>query len=224
MISLTKTTLISISSESRAALRGKPLSGSLLGVKLLRKIEPSSKPATGNPILGLSLTSRRSVYSRNGVAWLAARAWRESTKRADIRQLKAVKLRVDPAFVAAASADVCSSVRAFFGQLHNWTVSTVAVGHSRRPDSFAVQVAEAAAQELGLPFAKVFADRFVQGVSHPKEFSKLPPLVRVVDPVQPVLLVDDIATSGWHLEEAARNLRASSIPCFAITWISGTVK
>ena len=111
-----------------------------------------------------------------------------------------------------------------FGPLRGWTVSTVAVDHSRRPDSFAVRLAQGVAAELDLRFAKIFADRFVAGVSHPKEFSKLPPLQRAVDPTEPVLLVDDVATSGWHLEEAITNLRGCGIACLAVTWISGTIR
>jgi len=35
-------------------------------------------------------------------------------------------------------------------------------------------------------------------------------------PATPVLLTDDVATSGWHLEEAVTNLRAGGAMCIAM--------
>ena len=58
-------------------------------------------------------------------------------------------------------------------------------------------------------------------MSHPEGLKKLRPLERSVLPATPVLLLDDVATSGWHLEEAITNLRAAGVPCLAIAWISG---
>lgn len=144
-------------------------------------------------------------------------------KRRDIRALKLAKETVDPAIIAGAAAEVANLVKLFLGGAPGFSVSTVSVGHFRRPDSFAVRMAAAAAAELDQPFVKIFADRFVKGVSHPKELKKLRPLERLVLPATPVLLVDDVATSGWHLEEAMTNLRAAGVPCLAIAWISRTI-
>jgi hypothetical protein len=171
-----------------------------------------------------SLVARRAIYSRNGVAWASARAWRHGSKAGDVQALKAAKRNVDQAVIDGAATELAALARLLFGPLQGWAVSTVAVGHSRRPDSFAVRLAQAAAAALVLPFEKMFADRFVEGVSHPKEFSKLPPLSRLVAPAIPVLLVDDVATSGWHIEEAVSNLRSCGVACFAMSWISGSVK
>ncbi|WKA31589.1 hypothetical protein [Bradyrhizobium roseum] len=145
-------------------------------------------------------------------------------KQSDIRALRTAKQNVDEGVIAGAATEVAELVGALFGPLNSWLVSTVAVGHSRRPDSFAVRLAAAVALELRLPFDKIFADRFVDGVSHPKEFRKLPALQRVLDPQSPVLLIDDVATSGWHIEEAVNSLRAFGVGCFAVCWISGTLK
>ena len=53
---------------------------------------------------------------------------------------------------------------------------------------------------------------------------KLPPLQRLVTPASNVLLIDDVATSGWPIEEAVKNLRNCGVAWFAASWISGTVK
>ncbi len=38
---------------------------------------------------------------------------------------------------------------------------------------------------------------------------------------QPTLIIDDVATSGAHLEEATRLLRTPTTPVLAIAWIGG---
>ncbi|WP_439618321.1 hypothetical protein [Shinella sp.] len=171
-----------------------------------------------------SLVSRRSIYTRNGIAWLSVRAWSSRARKEDVAALRSAKRSVDQVVIDGAAAEIADFAGMLIGRPVDWMVSTVAVGHSRRPDSFAVRMAEAVAGRLDVPFSKLFADRFVDGVSHPKEFSKLPQLNMLVQPTQPVILVDDVATSGWHLEEALTRLRQSGVPAMAIAWISGTVK
>lgn len=171
-----------------------------------------------------SLVARRMIYARKGVAWASSRAWRHDVKRADIDALRAVKARLDRDVIAGAAKDVSALVGLLFGSLPGWMVSTTAVGHSRRPDSFAVRLAEAVAGDLGRPFAKVFSDRFVTGSSHPKGFANLPVLQLCREVMSPVLLVDDVATSGWHMEEALTKLRGLGVSSFGAVWICGTVR
>ena len=70
---------------------------------------------------------------------------------------------------------------------------------------------------------RAFTDCFVSGSSHPKTFADLPPLQWNMPPTAPVLLVDDLATSGCHVEEAGLMLRSLGRPALALTWISGMV-
>jgi predicted amidophosphoribosyltransferase len=44
-------------------------------------------------------------------------------------------------------------------------------------------------------------------------------LARVID--EPVLLIDDVATSGAHIEEAVKLLKPTCKAVMAIAWISG---
>ncbi len=137
---------------------------------------------------------------------------------------KRAKLDLDRGVLRTAAGDVSDTIGLMFGPMTGWTISTTAVGHSRHPDSFAVRLARLVARRRQRPFAKIFDDRFVTGVSHPKEFRDLPPLRLRWRRKSPILLVDDVATSGWHLEEALTLLRDRGIQAFGIVWISGTVK
>lgn len=171
-----------------------------------------------------SLVPRRSIYTRNGIAWISMRAWSSKARQADVAAMRVAKQTLDASVIDAAADEIGHFIGKVFGQMEGWAVSTVAVGHSRRPDSFAVRLAEGVAAKVGLPFVKIFKDRFVSGTSHPKEFAKLPPLDMLTEVTQPLILIDDVATSGWHLEEALNCIRQRGVPAVAIAWISGTVK
>jgi len=40
---------------------------------------------------------------------------------------------------------------------------------------------------------------------------------------RPALVVDDVATSGCHMEEALQALRSRAVDAFGVVWISGEV-
>jgi len=179
---------------------------------------PPADPAIG------SLVWRPSVYSRNDVAYVIARSWRADVKKSDVGALKEAKRCCAPAVLGAAAADLVAVARTLGGPLTGWTVTTVPCGHSRRHDCFGKQLAQHVADRLGLPFLEVWADRFVSGVSHPKEFAKLPALEWRAVPPGPMLLVDDVATSGWHIEEGLTALRGHDVAALGLVWIGGAVQ
>lgn len=170
------------------------------------------------------LVWRPALYRRGAVAWVSVRSWRANAKRADLVQLKLCKAGVDPGVIAAAAGEISEQLRRLFGTLKGWIGTSVACGHSRRPDCFGKRLGQAVADQLGIVFNEVFEDRFVTGVSHPKEFRKLPALTFNATPIAPVLVVDDVATSGWHIEEALGRIRDLGWPAFGAVWIAGTVK
>jgi hypothetical protein len=170
-----------------------------------------------------SLVYRPMVFRRNDVAWIAACAWRAHAKVDDIAALKQAKRALDPRLIVEAAELIAGLVRQLRGKRAADAVTSVPCGHSRRPDCLGKQVAQAVAEALGLPFRQVFADRPCSGVSHPKEFVKLPPLERIADPRTSMILVDDLATSGWHVEESLTALRGLGVSASAFVWITGTV-
>jgi hypothetical protein len=184
---------------------------------------PQPAPDAPHSPLG-GLAYRPALYRRNQVSWCSVRSWKADAKRADLAQLKLCKAAVDPNVIHAAASETAALVRLLFGQITGWITTAVACGHSRRPDCFGKRLGQSVAQALEAPFVEIFEDRFVAGVSHPKEFKKLPPLVLKSLPAVPVLVVDDLATSGWHIEEALGRICAFGQPAFGAVWIAGTVK
>jgi orotate phosphoribosyltransferase len=76
----------------------------------------------------------------------------------------------------------------------------------------------------GVPLVGAFAPRYLSGGSHPKEFRDIPPLEMIRRPDGPVLVVDDISTSGFHMEEALGRLRAEGLAAMGIVMVAGAVK
>ncbi|GGC68479.1 phosphoribosyltransferase [Chelatococcus reniformis] len=180
--------------------------------------QPTDRPAP----LG-ALVLRPTLYSRNGVTWASVRSWASRAKAEDIAALRAEKALPLSPVLAPAAEEVAELAERLIGKAAS--VTTVPCGHSRRPDCFGKQLAVAVADRLAAPFQQCFEDRFVRGASHPKEFRKLAPISWIDVTSHPgiVLLVDDVATSGWHMEEALTALRGKGCAAVGIAWISGTV-
>ena len=97
------------------------------------------------------------------------------------------------------------------GNPGGWTITNIAAGHSGG-NSFGARLAVAVAERLSLGYLEVWGDRPIGGTSHPKEFRRLPPLDMLAKPIGATLIIDDVATSGWHMEEALTALRALGVP------------
>jgi len=168
------------------------------------------------------LVERPALRSRNQVGYLTVRSWRVADRKAQIAAMKAEKAAPDSDLVATAASEIVAFLSKY-APIADAVITSVPCGHSRRPDCFGKRLALAVAVESGLPFVQVWADRFCKGVSHPKEFSQLPALTWESLPDRLTIIVDDIATSGWHLEEAVTAMRSKGVPAVAVAWIGGSV-
>ena len=182
----------------------------------------AERPREEAGLLG-SLVYRPTVFRRNEVGWIAACAWRARAKGDDVVALKRAKRDLDPVLIGQVADSVATVIRQLHGGRSADAITTVPCGHSRRLDCFGKRLAQVVGRSLGLPFLQVFADRPCSGVSHPKEFRKLPPLRQIADPVSSMILIDDLATSGWHIEESLTALRSLGASTSGFVWIGGTV-
>jgi hypothetical protein len=180
------------------------------------------RPRHESGLLG-SLVYRPMVFRRNDVAWIAACAWRAHAKVNDIAALKQAKRTLDPRLIVEAAELVTALARRLRGEQAADAVTCVPCGHSRRPDCLGKQIAQAVGEALGLPFRQVFTDRPCSGVSHPKEFARLVALEQIAEPLASMIVVDDFATSGWHVEESLTALRRLGASASAFVWITGAV-
>lgn len=170
-----------------------------------------------------ALIYRPTIYQRNDIRWIAAHAWRAKAKAQGIAALKEAKRRLDPSLITEAAEPITALIRQLIGETPAQAMTCVPCGHSRRSDCFGKQLAHRVAELLGVPFIQVFSDRPCAGVSHPRRSAKLPPLAQIGSPPRSVIIVDDLSTSGRHLEEVILALRRLGTAASAFVWISGSV-
>ena len=204
-------------SEAAALLRGQ----SIVPDRPQRAVAP---PLQGLGALAELTTFAPRLRRRIDVAFIACRAWRADCRTIAIETMKKQKREPAPSFVDAVAAEIGGVVAGMFGAGAFDAVASVACGHSRTSECMGKLIAVAVAECSGVPYRKLFNDRFVWGVSHPKEFRKLPELTWLAAPVGRTLLVDDIATSGWHLKEALDLIRSRGCAASAVAWIGGELR
>ncbi len=183
-------------------------------------------PGTLDPtarFLDETLIVRQSVRARKAVSYITLRAWRKPIKNFQIDALKALKSLPPDIFVARAAEEIVAGVTRLIGTTPLTCVVPIPCGASGVPDCLSVRLARAVAELMGKPCIEAFEPNFRRGVSHPKENMKRPPLKLKpgITLPGPCLLLDDVATSGAHLEEGVGLLRTLNEGVFAMAWIGG---
>ena len=184
--------------------------------------EEQSEPDSPKSKLLDYIVYRPAIYRRNGIRWISAYAWRSRRQTRGLVELKRAKEALDPPLVAAAATSIANLVGEIFGDRAADGITCIPCGHSKRTDCFGKQLTRGVAELLNIPFIQVLADRPSPGASHPKTCASLPPLQQIAAPPPSMILVDDVATSGWHVEEAMVRLRSLGVKVSAVVWISGT--
>lgn len=170
------------------------------------------------------LPRRAALRHRNSISYITVRSWPHRHRRQAIEFFKAEKLQKSGDILQLAATEIANEIRNLAGEPKGWVVTAVACGHSRDRQCWGKLLARSTAAQMKLPFKQVFLDRLVRGSSHQRQFERLPALKLSRRPTSPVMIIDDVATSGWHLEEAALAIRSHGLATVQVAWISGTIK
>lgn len=168
-----------------------------------------------------TLVPRRVVRARNGVSFLTLRSWRRAIRGYQITALKALKQNIPTGMPRLIAREMAAEIESFVGAAAFRAIVPVPCGHTREGPCLSVEIARALAAELGLPVVQAFMTAPLPGRSHPKTNARRPPLTLVRPLTEPALLVDDVATSGAHIEEAVKALKPLAGAVLPIVWISG---
>jgi hypothetical protein len=167
-----------------------------------------------------TLIPKQRLLARNGVSYLALRQWRKAIKSYQIKALEALKSDVTPHCVDQIADEMATAVTKVYGKLFTEIVP-IPGGSSGRERSLSVLLAEALALRLKLPCNPVLKSGAVaKGSSHPKKSAILQPYKLSGDVSGNVLIVDDVATSGRHIELATMAIKAQANYVTAVTWIA----
>lgn len=188
-------------------------------VSRLPKPPPESPAVVSDFLLGTLIPQMR-LLRRGDVPYHAVRRWRASVKDVQLTALKAVKADPPPIFVEAVAEELAAAARALFGTETMQAVVAVPCGNSG-PQCLAARLAEAVARRLGLEVVAAFEPLSPSGGSHPQGNVRREKM-RLRGPISaPVLLIDDVATSGAHIAEAALALKgAGAAAVLPLAWLA----
>ena len=165
-----------------------------------------------------TLIEKPQLRTRKGIQYSALATWKKAIKDTQIRALFALKKNLPDDFVATLAERFAASVESSIGRSAFKYVVGVPCGNSG-PGCLSQKLAEKIAARFGSEFAVGFENFPQLGTSHPKNNVRLgrPKAIRAFD--GPVLLVDDVATSGSHVELSTKALRKVAPAVFPIVWI-----
>ncbi|MEZ5852808.1 MAG: phosphoribosyltransferase [Hyphomicrobiaceae bacterium] len=189
------------------------------GEQVSRDAEFAPEPT--QQFLLTTLRKRLSMHSRGGITYFTSRTWRVPIKDQQIAALRALKTHLPPDFVAKVSEELGETIRRVHGTSHIDTVVGVACGHSLPDRCFSAKLAQMVAARLGCSYVDAFQATKREGTSHPRKNTGLGAmrLKSDIDVGERVVLVDDVATTGTHLERASKALSARAKHVMPIAWI-----
>jgi hypothetical protein len=167
-----------------------------------------------------TLTQKQRLLARNGCSYLALTSWRKDLKQYQIGALAALKAMPSTPCEEKIAAEICTGIRRVYGEAFQYIVP-IPGGSSGQSESFSVRIARIAARNLNTGFADILLPQEVKiGKSHPSKSAKLEPYRIRGDISGNVLILDDVATSGRHIELASHAIRPLSTYCAAVVWIA----
>jgi hypothetical protein len=166
-----------------------------------------------------TLVLKRTIHSRRGVSFVTLRKWRSDVRQTQIAALQALKLHPPPELVDMAAGELKALVLEMYNKLPITHVVPIPSGSSEKTDCFSAQLAARLAAHLGLAFTNVLAPQGEPGRSSPRKSARLKPYALSGDVSGIVLLVDDVVSSGTHIELGAKALTQIGCTVLPIGWI-----
>jgi pyrimidine operon attenuation protein/uracil phosphoribosyltransferase len=200
------------------AISPKQLHPDMVGGMQEATIAPNSDVAF--KFLGDTLISRPRLLGRHAVAYVALRVWRKPIKPYQIAALVAIKGNDVQTAAKAIAAEFVAHTSRLFGKTFD-AIVPVPCGSSGRADCLSVEIANQLAMLLNADFENVLiAGKVPKSASHPAKSANLQPY-KLSKPIKGrILLVDDVATSGRHLELARDALIDAGCDVNTMVWIS----
>ena len=188
-------------------------------VRELADREHADSPRVVSDFLLSTLVRQRRLMRRKGISYHALARWRSAIRDHQIAALRALKADPGDHFVDQVAQELADGARGLFGRETFRAITAVPCGHGGE-NCLSARLGRAVAAALDLPWIECFAPLPIDGSSHPRTNIARPPMQRIAAPDMPILLIDDVATSGAHIEEAARKLLETAPAVLPLAWIA----
>ena len=167
-----------------------------------------------------TLPKKPAIKSRDGVSFLVIRRWKSQLKDTQIAAMQGLKVSSQSSTAIFAATEIVEVITQLLPVSSFAAIVPIPGGSSGIANSLSVQIAEQVAFQLNLPLRKCLIAEHVQiGSSHPKKSYKLKPYTVEGKYNDRVLLIDDIATTGTHLEKASKALIKAGSQAVSVAWI-----
>lgn len=167
-----------------------------------------------------TLMRKQRLLARNGCSYLALRQWRKSIKPYQLSALTALKATPEPRFDCEIGGELTAAILKVYGNAFQ-SVVPVPPGSSGQENGMSVRLARHVAQRLKIPMIEALeAPRITKGASHPKKSAALQPYKIKAEVKGNILIIDDVAISGRHIELATNALRPLATYCTTLVWIA----
>jgi predicted amidophosphoribosyltransferase len=167
-----------------------------------------------------TLIEKQRLLARNGCAYLALRTWRKPIKPYQVDALAALKSAPSPAIVERIAEELSNAVTRVYGKAFD-TVIPIPPGSSDSSEGLSTLIARQVSKRLNLDCAEVLLPQAVRkGRSHPKKGIELLPYEVKGKVKGNVLILDDVATSGKHMEMASLAIRPLTNYATGIVWLA----
>lgn len=179
------------------------------------------EPGPVSEFLLRTLLKAHKVHSVEAHNYFTVRKWRKSVREVQIDALKSLKTDPPKAFVTSAAEEIARLAESLVSGARFTHVVPVPCGSSGKEECLSVMLAKACAIHFGADFSPVLEHLDVprRGASHPRRSSSLRGYSLSTNVEGPILLVDDVATTGQHLSKAIEALKKTGQPITAISWI-----
>ena len=171
-----------------------------------------------------TLIEKAVVRRRGKTQYSTVRAWRKPVKKYQMEAMRSLKALAPETFLRKVAEEIVVATQLLLGGSKFDFVVPVPSSHGQEGHGFSELLAREVADASGVPYREVLTITRSHGASHPKKNVGRPPMLCDVDLTGKfALIVDDIATSGRHIEEATMAIRATAKGSFAIAWIGPDV-
>lgn len=181
--------------------------------------KPVDSPGVVSSFLLTTLIAQKRLLRRGPVPYHALYRWRRAVKDVQIASLKALKRDPGDVFLDTVANYMAAAASELFGSGTIAAVVPVPCGNSGK-NCLSASLAQLIAERLGVQFLDAFEPLPQTGGSHPKNNLRRPAMRLKIKPTVPVLLIDDVATSGVHIAEAAQLLRQTAPAVLPLVWIA----
>jgi len=166
-----------------------------------------------------SLISQPKMRRRNGVCYFTVRRWRASEKPLQINLVRNIKQNRPELLMDLAGKEIISVANQIIGTKCIDAVTSIPSSHPKKK-SLSKLIGQQTAKLIQKPYIEAFNPINARwNSSHPKNNIHREKITLKHPLNGYILLVDDIATSGSHIEEAVKLLRPKAELIISIAWI-----